>query len=152
VNVRREHRGFALWNFDLQSMNQPLYDRRPNSDNMWVERTESEVAEARQRQRRDKLRAASVFGGFTTVLVTFFYGWGDAWAEGRVTVPADQFLYRLQLAVVCGAICTLFYYKFERKRAMMICPKCEVTKYDDKLTECSCGGHFHKFEDMKYVA
>jgi hypothetical protein len=47
---------------------------------------------------------------------------------------------------------TLLYYKFHRERPVMICPKCEVTKYDDNMTECSCGGHFEKLEEMKYQA
>lgn len=118
---------------------------------MWVKRTESEVAEERRQQRQSRLRAAALFGAFVTVVTTFFYGWAEAGRRGRITVPTGELLLRLRVSVVVGAVATWVFYKFERKRPIMICPKCEATKYDDNLAGCSCGGHFEKIEEMKYV-
>ena len=49
-------------------------------------------------------------------------------------------------------ICSFVFYKWERKRPTMICPTCETTKYDDGISQCSCGGQFEMMEVMKHVA
>ena len=36
------------------------------------------------------------------------------------------------------------------KRVSMICPKCEATKLEDAVNECSCGGHFENLDTMKW--
>jgi len=114
---------------------------------MWVKRTESEMAAERLRQRHSRLQVAMAYGGFITIATAFYYGW--SWGRHRFAVPASQIPL---CAVLSGVIMTLLYYKFHRERPVMICPKCEVTKYDDNMTECSCGGHFEKLEEMKYQA
>ena len=119
---------------------------------MWIKRTEAELAEEQQRQRRRRLRAALLGGAFVLVLVTFFFGWREGGRRGRLTVPVRELLSRLPFAVTAGTVCSFILYKWERKRPTVICPKCETTKYDDGIMQCSCGGHFEPIETMKYVA
>ena len=119
---------------------------------MWGKRTETELLEERRRQRQARLRDAGLFGVFVTILSTFFVGWKEAGNRGAFAVPKDELLSRFHLSIVFGAVAALLFFKFERRRPIMICPKCEATKYDDNLFGCSCGGHFEKMEEMKYVA
>ena len=119
---------------------------------MWVKRTEAEVAEERRRHRRGRLRAAVLFGAFVLLVVMCLFGWQEAGRRGRVVVPVSELLSRLPFAVVAAIICSFLMYKWERKRPMMICPQCEATKYDDGVTDCSCGGHYELMEGMKHVA
>jgi len=119
---------------------------------MWVKRTESEIAEERQRQRRRHSRNALLAGALLMVMVTCTFGWAQGGHGGRFLVPPAKYSSRLPTAVVAGIVAALAFYKWERDRPMMICPKCEVTKYQDDVRECSCGGHFEIMENMKYEA
>ena len=119
---------------------------------MWIKRSEAELVEERRRERRSRLRWALLFGAFVLLLVTFFFGGPEAFRRGRFTVPVAEILSRFPFAIAAGAISSFVSYKCERKRPMMICPKCEATKYDDGATQCSCGGHFETMDSMKYVA
>jgi len=119
---------------------------------MWIKRTEAELAEEQRRQRRSRLRAALLFGAFVLLLVTFFFGGREALRRGRFTVPVGELLSRFPFAIAAGAISSFVFYKWERKRPTMICPKCERSKYDDGVIQCSCGGHYEPMEGMKYVA
>ena len=85
-------------------------------------------------------------------MVTCLFGGQAIARRGRATVPLDELLLRLPFGVVAGIIWSVVIYKWERKRLpMMICPKCEATKYEDGTIQCSCGGHFEMMEVMKYV-
>ena len=119
---------------------------------MWVKRTEAELAEERRRQHRSRLRVAFLSGAFVLILVTFFCGGREAARRGRFTVPVAELLSRLPFAIAAGAISSFGFYKWERERPTMICPKCEATKYEDGVIQCSCGGHYEPMEGMKYVA
>ena len=119
---------------------------------MWVKRTEAEIAQERRRQRRSRLWACALFGAFIMLMLTGLFGWQVAARRGRITVPANELLSRLPYATIAGILCGFVMYKWERKRLpIMICPKCEATKYADSLTQCSCGGQFEMMEVMKYV-
>jgi len=119
---------------------------------MWVKRTEPEIAEERQRQRRRHFRQAVTFGAFVFVMLTCLFGWREAGRRGRVVVPVAEYSSRILFAVAGGVVAGLAFFKWNRQRRMMICPNCEATKYQDAVTECSCGGHFEMMEVMKYVA
>ena len=119
---------------------------------MWVKRTDAEIAEERERRRRTRLRGAVLFGFFVLFIITCFFGWREAADRSRFTSPVVELLSRLPFALVAAIICAFLSYKLDRKRPMMICPKCEATKYEDGVTACSCGGRFEKMEMMKYVA
>ena len=120
---------------------------------MWVRRTEAEIAKERQRQRRSRLQGAVIFGTFILLMVLCFFGWRESARRGRFVVPTEEMLSRLPFASVAAILFAFVMYKWERKRLpMMICPKCETTKYKDEVTQCSCGGHFEMMEVMKYVA
>jgi hypothetical protein len=119
---------------------------------MWVKRTESEITEERRQQRQNRLRSAVVFGVLVTIFTTCFFGREEAGRRGgRFTVPAYELPQRLHFSIPCGVLVAFLFPMFGRKRPVMICPKCEVTKYDDSVAGCSCGGHFEKIEEMKYV-
>jgi hypothetical protein len=118
---------------------------------MWVKRTEAEIAEERKRQRRGRLREAMLSGAFVLVTTCLFH-WGETDWRGRLIVPADELLSRLPFAAMSGIILAFVLYKCERRRPMMVCPKCESTKYEDGVNQCPCGGHFEMMESRKYVA
>ena len=119
---------------------------------MWVKRTEFEIEEQRRRQRRSRLRVAALFGVFVTLLTALTFGGREIDDRHRFTVPTREILSRLPLSIAFGAVAAFAMYKFQRERLTMICPRCEATKHDDGISQCSCGGHFEMMESMKYVA
>ena len=66
-------------------------------------------------------------------------------------VPRSQLVSRLPFGIFVAGLAAFLFFKWPRKPAAMICPKCETTKYDDGNIECACGGHFEKTVEMKYV-
>ena len=117
---------------------------------MWVKRTEAEIAQEQRRQRRSRLWATAGVSGVILVICLFVSR--EAFRRGHVFVPADQLLSRLPFAILAGIISGFVFWKWERVRPTMICPDCEVTKYEDGVIDCPCGGHFEKMDMMKYVA
>jgi hypothetical protein len=118
---------------------------------MWVKRTATELLQEQRRKVRRRLRVATVFGFFVAALTLFFFGWQEAGVRGRIPVPVDEIVWRLPLSLTAGAIVGFLFFKFWGERSTMICPDCETTKYDDGICDCSCGGCFHKTEEMKHV-
>ena len=121
---------------------------------MWVRRTEEELAEQQRRQHRDRKRGAVLFGFFVLVIVTFVSGWLETSRRGRFVFPAPETLSRLPFAIVAAVVCGFLAYKFrfDREQLLVICPECETSKHEDGVDDCACGGHFEKYETMKYVA
>ena len=118
---------------------------------MWIKRTPAEIAEEQRRRRRTRLRGAAFFGAFAAIVVTFLFSGREASRRGLYTIPASEIFARVPGAMLFGLICSLVWFKWQRKRPMMICPKCETTKYEDDTFECSCGGRFENMDEMKYV-
>jgi len=121
---------------------------------MWVKRTEAELAEERKRQRRDHKRDAVLSGFVVLVFVTFVSGWLETYRRGRFIFPAPEPLSRLPFAIVIAVIFGFLMYKFkwDREQPLVNCPECETSKHEDGVDDCACGGHFEKYETMKYVA
>ena len=120
---------------------------------MWIKRTPSELAAEYRSQQRTRIKVAVVAALLVTVLVTFFFGWGDAARAGRITVPRTQLLSRLAVSVPAGVVFGFVCYWIGRyTRRVMVCPQCETTKHDDGVTTCTCGGQFERMEAMKHVA
>src|SRR6266481_3314257 len=107
---------------------------------MWIKRSEPELAKERHRQRRRHFLQSITAGTFVLVMVTCLFGWREAGRRGRVVVPVSEYSSRILFAVAGGVAFGLAFFKWCRERPMMICPKCETTKYLDAVTECSCGG------------
>jgi hypothetical protein len=119
---------------------------------MWVKRTEAELAAERRRQRRSRVRAAVLIGAFFLLMVTCLFGWGESARRLRVFVPVGELLSRLPFGVVAGIIVSFVFYKWgSKEQPTMVCPKCEATKYDDGVIDCSCGGRYELMEAMKHV-
>ena len=119
---------------------------------MWIKRTEIEMTEEQQRRRRSHVRGAVIFGLFVATFTTVSFGWREAGDRHRLVVPTKEILHRLPGSIVFGAIAAVLIYKITGKRRIMICPKCETSKHDDGVLNCSCGGHFENIEEMKHVA
>ena len=119
---------------------------------MWVKRTEAELAAERRRQRRSRVIAAVLAGALFLFMVTCPFGGGEGARRGRYVVPVSELLSRLPFGIVVGIIAAFVFYKWgSNERPTMICPKCDATKYDDGIRECSCGGHYELMESMKHV-
>jgi len=124
---------------------------------MWVKRTEQEVEEIRVRSqiraKRQRI-CVSVLIGLVVFLCTafFFVRWRSSPYPAR-PVPLYEVPARAPLAAVCGILAGLICYRTTKEppRKTMICPRCEKTKRDDGVMECSCGGHFEDLAAMKWV-
>ncbi len=119
---------------------------------MWIKRTEAVVAEEQRRQRRSRLSWALLPGAFFFLVVLFLRGTAEAARRGEWTVPADELLRRVPIALLAGGIIAVICYRAKPKPPLMICPQCEATKHHDGVPICSCGGRFEMIETMKYVS
>jgi hypothetical protein len=117
---------------------------------MWVKRTEEEIAQEQQRQRRSHLRLTALVGAFVAIILAYCFTSRER--RGQHIVPADEIPSRIPMAVAFGFVVAFLYYKTEKRvEPMMICPQCETAKYMDNKNECTCGSRFEKMDDMKYV-
>lgn len=119
---------------------------------MWVKRTDVEIAEERERRYRSKVRAAITVGLLVLVSGTCFFPSSIYLMEGRLLVPTSEYPSRLPFFLGLAIIIGVLWYYGTHTRPLMICPQCEITKYEDGVTNCACGGRFEKMETMKYVA
>jgi hypothetical protein len=119
---------------------------------MWVKRTEAEIAEARQHQRRSRLKDAAIFGAVVFPIFLFFFTKSESPQRGTLSVPSEEILPRIPFAFVAAIVFAFVRYIWQEKPLpVVICPECEATKYKDSVSECACGGHFEDIELMKYV-
>jgi hypothetical protein len=118
---------------------------------MWIKCTPDEIAKVRIQQKRRRRQWAFTAGAFLLLLLTFTPGrhvpQGQSWLVSRDEVPG-----RLLLAVPQGIAFGVFTYwlNLGRYRRMMVCPKCEATKYAGSVSACACGGTFEDADTMKW--
>jgi cytosine/uracil/thiamine/allantoin permease len=99
-----------------------------------------------------RVRAAVLAGVFALLVSVLVSRHERGYPQKTVLTPPRQWLQRLPYGFVFGVFVGFFVYKvIPPRRPMMICPKCEATKYEDGVGECSCGGRYEKMEEMKHV-
>lgn len=110
-----------------------------------MKRTDEEILAARVRAKRRRLYGSVIVAIVSCILFAFY--------RTRYSYrPLAQIPSRLPLSALLGvSFACLFYYSRSRRNRTMICPKCEETKVDDGISDCSCGGHFEDIETMKEV-
>lgn len=101
---------------------------------------------------RKRMGMAAAYGFLFFLMATFCRGGGHRfsgyanpgfrpWAEAVYLIPYTQLF---------GVLIGCFIY-FRKSRRTVICPLCEKAKYDDGVTECSCGGQFADLVTLKWV-
>jgi len=135
----------------------PVHDLLANNtvmrrDAKWKKRSPEEIAAVRRTRQRDRIKAALVVGVLVTLGTSLTFGWREAGDRGRFLVPAQEILARLPLTLIFGTVAALLYYiSASRKKPTVVCPKCGTVKDSGASAQCSCGGHFEKIEEMKWV-
>jgi hypothetical protein len=119
---------------------------------MWVKRTDEEIEAARKKAKRSRIYLSVAFGVVVGVVSLFFRGKGWSLHYATRQVSLEEVPYRIPISTIVGLSCGWIFYRFlQPTKKTMICTKCEKAKSEDSQTECSCGGHFHDLETMKWV-
>jgi len=118
---------------------------------MWVKRTDAEILTGKDQAKRFRRYGAIAIGVAVCAFFTFVRSrrWSIHFSSSHV--PSDDIPSRLPLAAIFGILCAWFFYRSPSRQKTVICPKCEKTKNEDSLWDCSCGGHFEDLETMKWV-
>jgi hypothetical protein len=119
---------------------------------MWVKRTPEEMADVAIREKRRRVRVAFAVGLFVLLVATFTHGKGKRRSQGllvsRQEVPG-RLVFSVPFCIVLGAVA--YWINPGRRKPMVVCPKCEATKYADSVSVCDCGGVFEDMDTMKWT-
>ncbi len=117
---------------------------------MWVKRTPEEIVEVRLNKHHRRIRSAVAVGAVSLVLGTFTHG--RNWRLRFVSwlAPFSEVPGRLLFSVPFSILLGLSVYWFGKTRPLMVCPKCETTKYGDLSEKCACGCRLEELETMKW--
>ena len=122
---------------------------------MWVKKSPEELQKPMPQRNRilgASAIAAVVFIGITTFGGIYCYG-----ATGHFFHTLDVIVDRTPIGLLISMIVgSLIYWLSGRKTAppqgeLLMCPKCEKTKFDDEVLDCPCGGSFEHLQTMKLV-
>jgi hypothetical protein len=120
---------------------------------MWVKCTEEEIAQAKARKQRQRMRWAIISGVIICLLFGFIRSkrWRRHGYDSRL-VRWGEVPGRLLFSIPFGIIGGYLLYRFELKpKRFMVCPKCEITTQDDAELKCGCGGRFEHLDTMKWI-
>ena len=97
--------------------------------------------------------AAVGFGVIIGVVVLFCHGEYEKFNGTNLFVSRGEIPGRIAFALLSGTLVTVIFLRLGKKgRNSMICPRCEQTKVDDGIYQCSCGGGFEKLDEMTYAS
>ena len=58
----------------------------------------------------------------------------------------------LLISTITGLISYwLLFRENPSPKGVLLCQKCEKTKFDDGILDCPCGGHFEDIQTMKWI-
>lgn len=121
---------------------------------MWVKKSPEELQKPFPIKRR--LLGALALGSFVFIGSTTFGGIYYYGATGHLFCSFQEMASRTPLGLLFSIIVgSLFYWFSGRKspspKGVLLCQKCEKTKFDDGILDCPCGGSFENLQTMKLV-
>ena len=134
-----------------------LGDHTGNNDHkkyMWVKKSPEQ-----QKRESQKSRILSSIGLAAIIFLgcVFTNGGGIGYALRGTYFKHElhEIIDSIPFALLSGLIVGLIgYWLLQRKnenQLVMICQKCEKTKFGDGNLSCLCGGHFEDIKNMKWI-
>jgi uncharacterized membrane protein len=117
---------------------------------MWIKMNDEELLAARKKKKRADFTLICVMTLTLTILESAL---PRLWSGDPHLTSLREFISAFIVFLVpMFLVSVIGCYLIRRgKRPEVICPKCEVTKYDDGALDCSCGGRFEILARMKWV-
>ena len=117
---------------------------------MWVKKNADEREETRRRENRKDI---TVVCGLALVATIFMSALPRLKSGDPHFTHAPEFLRNFVTFIVPVYISMTIVYLLDKRsrRREVICPKCERSKYDDGIMDCSCRGRFEYLSEMKWV-
>ena len=120
---------------------------------MWIKRTDQEIAAVRAKARRKRIFVAAAFTILCFISITVGHGRYRRYRNHSADESFDNSPANLLFVIPIMALVGWCSYRFQPlgKRKVVVCAKCESTKYADAQPDCPCGGHFEDLDTMKWV-
>src|ERR1700722_174561 len=120
---------------------------------MWTKRTDQEIASVRAKARRNRIFIAAGFTIFCFILSVLGHGRYRRYRNHSADEAFDNSPVNLLFVIPSMVFFGWCSYRFLLfgKRKVVLCPKCEPTKYEDVQPDCPCGGHIEDMETMKWI-
>jgi len=126
---------------------------------MWIKKTPHEFEETLRVQAnkpQSSVRWVVYIALVIFLMMPVFFNVGRlTWRPGPFVRSMDDVMQRLPVMVFLFLLVVLFMQFFKlpivKKKKVVICPKCEAAKDDDRDYECPCGARFVDIKSMKWV-
>jgi len=123
---------------------------------MWVKKSPDELRKSFSKKRR--ILGALALGTMIFLMCVFTNGGGIGYVRTRAYFKhqlsdiVDSVPIALLISTITGLISYwLLFRENPSPNGVLLCPKCEKTKFDDGKLPCECGGHFEDIQTMKWV-
>jgi len=123
---------------------------------MWVKKSPEELQKPSSKKRR--LLGSFVLGTMIFLGCVFTNGGGigymrtGSFFKHHLYDMVDSVPIALLISTITGLISYwLLFRENPSPNRVLLCPKCEKTKFDDGILDCPCGRHFEDIQTMKWV-
>jgi hypothetical protein len=121
---------------------------------MWVKKSPEELRKSFSKKRR--LLGALAFGTMLFLMCVFTNGKGwvrtGSFFKHQLSDMVNSVPIALLISTITGLISYwLLFRETPSPNGVLLCQKCEKTKFDDGTLDCPCGGHFEDIQTMKWV-
>ena len=118
---------------------------------MWVKRSPEEIAAAKRRERKLRIRLGIVLGLICFVISLFKYTKGEFVQGGQWFVSFENISGRIPMALFYGtAMAGVGYWIGGFPNKGFVCSKCGKVTAKCDIRKCVCGGNFEDMDVMKW--